>query len=132
MPIKYVDHYSPEDCRNNPNDLYVFGDNFQRKGKAGQAVIRDEKNTVGIATKGAPSMHEHAFLENCDYNSWDDINTDAFNMIEAHLANLGIVVLPQAGLGTGYAQLDTRAPKIFAELQAWVRRWEEKYGVCKS
>ena len=40
--------------RAHPNTLFVFGDNDQRRGKAGQAVIRDEPNAIGFRTKKAP------------------------------------------------------------------------------
>ena len=49
-------------CKNNPNAFIVFGDNLICKGKAGEAIIRDEINAFGVPTKRLPSMDSHAFL----------------------------------------------------------------------
>lgn len=48
--------YTPELLRANREKIYVFGDNMKRYGKRGQAVIRDEPNAFGVATKRHPSM----------------------------------------------------------------------------
>jgi len=129
MPVKFMEHYTRQDLRDNPHDLYVFGDNFSRMGYAGQArECRCEPNAIGIATKRAPSMSEAAFLTDADFYAWDEANSDAFNHIEAHLISGGTVVFPSFGLGTGLAQLAQRAPKIWAELQVWLDEWKARYG----
>ena len=33
--------FSVEDCNNNPNKIYIFGDNLCGVGKGGQAIIRE-------------------------------------------------------------------------------------------
>ena len=128
MPIKLMARYTPQDCQTNPNDLFVFGDNFQRKGKAGQAVIRGEPNAIGICTKRAPSMKEHAFLTDEDFHDWEVLNVDAFRLISDRLEAKAVVVFPLDGLGTGLAELPMRAPLIYAELYDWQARLVKKYG----
>jgi len=45
--IEVVDRYSISDVQSNPNKIYVFGDNLQRTGTGGQAVIRNNENAFG-------------------------------------------------------------------------------------
>ena len=47
MPVELQKHFSVEDCNNNPDKIYVFGDNLIHKGKGGQAIIRDCCNAFG-------------------------------------------------------------------------------------
>ena len=47
--------------RDNPNHIFVFGDNMLRQGKGGAAALRDEPNTYGFITKLAPSNAPHAY-----------------------------------------------------------------------
>ena len=39
--IKLQERIEPIDCMENPTHIFVFGDNLIGKGKAGQAIIRD-------------------------------------------------------------------------------------------
>lgn len=48
--------------QNNPNHIFVFGDNTLRKGKAGAAELRNEPNTYGFITKKFPSNKDNAFF----------------------------------------------------------------------
>jgi hypothetical protein len=50
-----------DDARRHRDRLFLFGDNDARRGLAGQAVIRDEPNAVGLATKRSPSHVAHAY-----------------------------------------------------------------------
>jgi len=52
-----------KDLKNNPDVLYLFGDNLVQKGFGGQAKeMRGEPNAEGIPTKKLPSMEAKAFL----------------------------------------------------------------------
>jgi hypothetical protein len=105
-----------------PKTIFLYGDNMERKGLGGQArEMRGEPNAFGVPTKHYPTMGETAFFS-------DDMPKDIlqevknaidypFDVAYAWLAAGGSVVIPQAGLGTGLSQLETRAPKIFAYLQ---------------
>jgi len=47
--------------RDNPNIIFVFGDNLIRKGKGGAASLRGEPNTYGFITKKYPSNKDSSF-----------------------------------------------------------------------
>ena len=51
----------------NPNHVFVYGDNWLRQGKAGAAVLRDEPNTYGFITKKRPSGNNDAFYHPDEY-----------------------------------------------------------------
>lgn len=53
--------------RQNPNHIFVFGDNLQRKGKGGAATLRDEPNTCGFITKKAPNNSSGSFYKPEEY-----------------------------------------------------------------
>ena len=58
-----------EMIRNNPQKLFLYGDNLEQKGYNGQAKeMRGEPNTIGIPTKNKPTMEKDAFLTDNDYN----------------------------------------------------------------
>jgi hypothetical protein len=100
-----------------PDTLFVFGDNLLRIGYGGQAkVMRDEPNAVGIVTKLKPSMSTDAFFNNsaCHLLIWRAANQVAFTHL---LQYPDLIVWPRDGIGTGRAQLPTRAPKIWQELE---------------
>jgi hypothetical protein len=59
---KTVETLSPKLLRENPNWLFVFGDNALRYGKGGQAVIRDEPNAFGIVTKLKPNNTNDSYM----------------------------------------------------------------------
>lgn len=108
-----------QDLQQNPEKLYLFGDNEERRGLGGQAIqMRGEPNAVGVRTKRRPRLKESDF--------WTDETLDAncrlidedLAPVWQHVAAGGTVVIPEAGLGTGLAQLAERAPKTYAYLQA--------------
>ncbi len=53
--------------RDNPNVIFVFGDNLIRKGKGGAAILRDEPNTYGFITKKAPNNNDDSFYRPNEY-----------------------------------------------------------------
>jgi hypothetical protein len=67
MIIKWKRIYR-EDLRNNPDFMFLFGDNLQRTGLGGQAKeMRGEFNAIGIATKKSPSLSDDAFFTDEEY-----------------------------------------------------------------
>lgn len=52
---------------NNRNHIFVFGDNFLRRGKKGAAVLRDEPNTYGFITKKYPNNKTESFFSVKEY-----------------------------------------------------------------
>ena len=128
MPILKQRRIEPHHCKANPTWLYVFGDNMARAGRAGQAIIRDEPNAVGIPTKHAPSTADRAYFEDADLQpKWAHLDKPspvkiaidaAFAKLAAHLEADGTVIFPADGVGTGMAQLQTRAPAILNYINA--------------
>jgi ribA/ribD-fused uncharacterized protein len=103
--------------RAEPDTLFVFGDNMRRAGMGGQAAeMRGEPNAVGIPTKVAPSMAPDAFFTDADLPRALDAFAPAFARLEAHLRAGGKIVVPEAGIGGGLAQLAQRAPRIHEAL----------------
>ena len=117
--IVQEDWFSVEQCRANPNNIYVFGDNSIRLGNGGQAAIRREPNTFGVMTKLYPSQRAGSFLEDCE---------DHKAMVLADLEKLQLlfnagktIILPADGLGTGLADLPTKAPKLYKMLNDFMQ-----------
>jgi len=114
--------FTRRDIQNNPNTLYVWGDNLARIGgannpKSGQAfACRGEPNAVGIPTKKYPSMNESSFFTDDDYDLVKPLIDEAIERVGNHLLSGGDVVWPWDGIGTGRAELNVRAPKIWTYL----------------
>ncbi len=106
-------HLSVELLRANPARVYVFGDNLLKRGTAGQAIIRAEPNAFGIPTKRLPSMSERAFFSDRD----DEREALLSALRELFvLAKTREIVFPEAGLGTGLAQMARRSPMIYRQM----------------
>jgi len=105
--------FTSQKVKNNPNKIFVFGDNLARTGKAGQAVIRDNPNTIGIPTKISPSK----YFSDDNYDEAVKAIDEALALIEDARGKGKVVVLPEDGIGTGLAKLDEKAPRINEYLQ---------------
>ncbi|BAR62007.1 hypothetical protein NK6_8863 [Bradyrhizobium diazoefficiens] len=111
MPLFYQDWITREDLRANPDKVYVFGDNVERRGYAGQAKeMRGEPNAIGVVTKWAPSMDSKAYFD----------DTDACRMlverdllvVQQALDRGRAVVVPADGIGPGLSRLPKYAPNL--------------------
>lgn len=110
--IEYIDHYTREFIRANPEKLYVFGDNAERVGLGGQAgAARGEPNSIGIATKWKPSMTPDSFFRDGDLRAMDVVHADLMK-VKAALHEGRTVVVPSAGVGTGLSCMPEYAPKL--------------------
>lgn len=116
--------YSEKMCNDNPQNLYIFGENqVQQKTNhkgGGQAVIRPCKNSFGFCTKESITFF------------WNDQNYSYhINQIEKDIKELKelskkyTLVFPYNGLGTGLSQLPQKAPKTFLYLS---KRLLETFG----
>ncbi len=56
-----------EYLQSHPEVVFVFGDNFQRRGKKGAAILRSEPNAYGFVTKKAPNNNDESFFRPADY-----------------------------------------------------------------
>ena len=57
-----VPRFTRQTVRDNSHCVFVFGDNTERKGFGGQAVIRGLPNTFGIVTKILPNITEESYM----------------------------------------------------------------------
>lgn len=115
MNIEVINEwYTIENCRNYDTKLFVFGDNFYRVGKGGQAIIRDEINAAGIATKKSPSEY---FSDDKYWQNIKVINDDIFRIKEMYINDMyQSVVFPAQGLGTGLSNMQQECPRTFLYL----------------
>jgi len=120
---------TPKLLQENPNKIYLFGDNLEGKGKKGQAIIRDEPNAYGIPTKKKPSMDDDAFFTDDEFAENIKIIDKAFEKLPKDK----VIVVPAnpfevTTLGTGSAQLQQRAPRTFEYLQNKIRELQKPSG----
>jgi hypothetical protein len=123
MFYEFEGQYTPGRCQAFPSYLWVFGDNLQRVGTGGQAIIRPEPNAIGIATKRSPG----AYMESGCATDMEAIARDCWAIERLHQIGRKIV-LPilkgsrKTSLGCGLADLPGRAPDLYAFLCAWHER----------
>lgn len=132
MDFNKIKIYDNQIVENNKDSLFVFGDNLDRVGKAGQAIIRDNFNTIGISTKKHPNMDEESFYTDnleCLKYLLDDLSKFVNTL---NNSNYKKVILPEDGLGTGLAQLNKRAPKLFKFMNDTIKLIEELSKNCKT
>ena len=122
MPLIYQKQITADDLRANPDVLYLFGDNGTRLGLGGQArIMRGKRNTQGILTKWKPRMEEGAFLSDDDFSMATYVIDGDFRRPRQQIQAGGVVVCPLDGLGTGLADLPTRAPRIMEYIRDHLR-----------
>jgi hypothetical protein len=78
-------NWSMSTATSNPKILFLFGDNFIKKGTKGQAVIRYAPNSAGIPTKKFPSMDSDSFLNDSEFEENKRKIEEAFRAIEIRL-----------------------------------------------
>ena len=111
--LLFQEWISRADLQDNPDKIYVFGDNVKRYGYGGQAKeMRGEPNAFGIPTKWAPSMSDDAYFSDRQYNDIVIILDLHFQKLRSHIENGTSVVFPTNGIGTGLSQLPQRAPIV--------------------
>lgn len=114
--------------------MFVFGDNMEGRGLGGQAAaMRGEPNAIGVPTKWAPKRQVRAYFTDGDRlnrDVWHAIR-EAFDRMRATLDDGRNVVIPADGLGTGLAELPTRAPKLHAMIEAAITALETSSNSSK-
>ena len=119
--IVYSGFWSVETTLHYHDYIFIFGDNDIKKGKKGQAVIRDQPNAFGIPTKKLPNLSDAAFYTDAEY-AHNKLQIDAAIInIKLNLPNYSGIIYPENGIGTGLAQLDKRAPRTFKYLTDAIR-----------
>jgi len=118
IKVELIETLTVRECNKNPDKIYVFGDNVIRKGKKGQAIIRDCPNAFGIATKRFPSMRYGSFFKDTP----EDLSIVLKDLIK--LRNLSYngktIVFPKAGIGTGLAELGYNAPRLYITMYNFI------------
>lgn len=109
--LEYRKYITRKQLREEPEKLFVFGDNLVRRGYGGQAKeMRGEPNAIGIPTKKLPLMTPNAFFTDSDFI----ILLKHIKEDEERLRNFkGTIVWPYYGIGTGRALLKTKAPLLY-------------------
>ena len=124
--------YTRASAERDPRTLYLFGDNLRGGGRKGQAVIRGLPNAVGVPTKRRPDDEPASFLTDADLDEVAPRILAAFLRADEHLRHGGDVVIPADGLGTGLAQLPSRAPEVLAYIETRIRELEDRYGTRRG
>ena len=111
------DHWSKKDARENPERIFVFGDNEERKGTKNQASVRGEPNAIGVATKKAPRRDEAAYYDDSELERNIRAIEKDLRRVEEALRRGRTVVFSSGGLGTGLSDLPSRAPETYKYLR---------------
>ena len=105
--------------RQYPHALFVFGDNDCGKGTGGQAIIRNEPNSIGLPTKKMPRNTKHSFYTDEEYaDNCLKIDIAIQSILKVALQKkYTTIVLPANGFGTGLSQLQNKAPHTLAYIE---------------
>lgn len=123
MPVLRQKMIYSSDLRNNPDVLYVFGDNVERVGIGGQArEMRGEPNAHGVATKWTPGHGNSDYFYDAQIVKVKQIIDKDFAEVVNALEHGAIVVIPEDGLGTGLSKLNITAPKVLAYIEEWIEK----------
>lgn len=87
------------DIKKYSNYIFIFGDNDIRKGKGGQAIIRDMSNAIGIPTKKIPSNKISSFYTDDEYEeNKEKIKNVVFRILkELKSGKYNGIILPKDG-----------------------------------
>jgi hypothetical protein len=110
-------------CQKNPDALIVYGDNLLGKGKAGQAIIRDEYNAFGVPTKRLPSVKDGSFF-NDKQDEYDLVKDKLVYLWEQHEEGKSII-LPSNMIGTGLANLSKHSPNVMKLIERFYKSAKE-------
>ena len=86
----------------NPNCIFIFGDNNKRMGLGGAAKLRYEPNTYGFITKKAPSFN---ILDYYDIEEYRPVFNIELNNLDKYINNNLDKIFLISRLGAGLANL---------------------------
>lgn len=113
-------NWSREEVAKQTDKVFLFGDNTNDRINTHyvptmtQAVIRGLPNAIGIDTKKNRNTSEESYFTDADFDTFKDQVDKA---IQQAVNSGKTIVIPEGGIGTGKAQLQQRAPKLFNYLQ---------------
>lgn len=112
---------TPLVCREYTEYYFIFGDNLEQRGTAGQACIRGCPNAFGVPTKKSPSMSADAFFSDEELEA----NKLAIDRAIAKVPR-DKPVWWHHRIGLGLSKMDLRCPLTYAYLG---QRLSEEFGV---
>lgn len=116
--VKYFKGFwTVNDVRQRQHCLFIYGDNDIHRGRGGQAIIRDLRNTEGIPTKKYPNNNISSFYTDAEYEKNKQKINAAIQNIYIRSRHYKYVVFPINGIGTGLADLNKKAPKTYKYLK---------------
>ena len=113
MLVPRTKPWNREEVANDPEHIYIFGDNLIEKGRGGQACIRGLPNAFGIPTKKLPAMHDAAFFTDKEFEQ-NKVSID--NAIAKLPKDKHWIYNPN--IGAGLAQMPSRCPRTYQYLLA--------------
>lgn len=122
----FTRYWDINDCIQNKDSLFVFGDNDDEKGYAGQAVIRNCSNAIGIPTKKFPNNRLSSFYTDDEYDKNCKKIMNAIIKVIMTSVNYKEIVFPKNGFGVGLANLQEKAPETLKYLDNLI---EECFGI---
>lgn len=86
--------------RENPDHIFVFGDNVMRTGRGGAAYLRGEPNTYGFITKRYPASNDFSYFRVDEYREIFEIE---FNKLKEIIENTADKIFLISKIGAGLA-----------------------------
>jgi hypothetical protein len=124
----YSGNWTRDHVANQTDKVFLFGDNTDDRTNthhiptATQAVIRGLDNAIGIDTKKDRGTNESSYFTDDDFEEFKNQVDEA---IQKAINSGKTIVIPENGIGTGKAQLEKRAPKLFTYLQDKLKELKE-------
>ena len=121
-------NWSRADVATQPDKVFLFGDNTNDRvnthyvPRMTQAVIRGLPNAIGIDTKKNRGTAESSYFTDADF---DTFKAQVDEAIQQAVNSGKTIVIPEGGIGTGKAQLQQRAPKLFNYLQEQLNKLQQ-------
>lgn len=128
-------NWTRQDVANQTSKVFLFGDNTNDRVNTHyvptmtQAVIRGLDNAIGIDTKKNRRTSEDSYFTDEDF---DTFKAQVDEAIQKAIDSGKTIVIPEGGIGTGKAQLEKRAPKLFSYLQDKLNSLRENAGTTDS
>lgn len=116
----YQGYWTRKEVESQTDKIFLFGNNTDDRVNTHyvptrtQAVIRRLPNAIGIDTKKNRGTSESSYFTDADF---DIFKAQIDEAIQRAIDSGKTIVIPADGIGTGKAELDKRAPKLFAYLQ---------------
>lgn len=116
----YKGNWTREAVAKQTDKVFLFGDNTNDRvnthyvPSSTQAVIRGLPNAIGIDTKKNRGTTEDSYFTDDDF---DVFREQVDGAVQQAINSGKTIVIPEGGIGTGKAQLERRAPKLFSYLQ---------------